>query len=198
MQTYHVKLTFTEEILGTIPKDPEVYAGYIADKAALNDEQLAEELATVERIEEKGWTGFHTLDGKPILYDYVIKGFLKDACGMLRRADDTRSVKLKAYKKVIDGLIFVSPRRIALTLPEGGKIGVLERPLRAQTAQGERVALARSDTCPIGTVIEFDITVLGSVPEKLLREWLDYGQYRGLGQWRNASYGRFVYEMAKQ
>jgi len=198
METYHVKLTFTEEILGTVPKDPDIYAGYIADKAALDDEQLAEELATVERIEEKGWTGFHALDGKPILYDYVIKGFLKDACGMLRRVSDTKSSKLRAYKKVIDGLVFASPRRIPLMIPKGAKMGVMERPLRAQTAQGERVTLARSDTCPIGTVLEFELTVLGVVSEKLLREWLDYGQRRGFGQWRNASYGRFEYEMEKQ
>jgi hypothetical protein len=27
-----------------------------------------------------------------------------------------------------------------------------------------------------------------------VREWLDYGQYNGLGQWRNASYGSFTWE----
>lgn len=196
MDKYQITLTFTEPILGTVPKDKEIYKGYIAQRAALTDEQLAEELATVEAVEEKGWTGFHTLDGKPVLYDYVVKGFLKDACGMLRRVKDTRSSKVKAYKKVIDGLIFVEPRRIPLDL-NGQEMGVLERPLRGQTAQGERVALARSDTCPAGTTLAFTLAVLGQVPEALLREWLDYGALRGMGQWRNASWGRFTYEMAK-
>jgi len=193
---YKVKLTLTEPILGTVPKDPEVYAGYVASHAALTDEELAEELETVERIEEKGWTGFHMLDGQPILYDYVIKGFFKDACGMLRRATDTRSSKLRAYKKVIDGMMFVKPRRIVLNL-NGSEMGVLERPLRASTAQGERVALARSDTCPAGTTLEFTVSVLGQVSMALLREWLDYGELRGLGQWRNAGWGTFTYELEK-
>ncbi len=196
MDKYQIKLTLTEPILGTITKDPEVYAAYIAGKAALTDEQLAEELATAEKVEEKGWTGFHMLDGKPILYDYVIKGFFKDACGMLRRASDTRSKKLTAYKKVIDGLVFVYPRQIPLDT-QGKELGILERPLRAQTAQGERVALARSDTCPPGTTLEFTVEILGGVSQPLLKEWLDYGKRRGLGQWRNASYGRFEYTLTK-
>lgn len=196
MDKYKVKLTFVEPLLGTVTKDPDIYAAYIASKAALTDEELAEELATVEKVEEKGWTGFHLLDGKPILYNYVIKGFFKDACGMLRRASGTKSSKVRAYKKIIDGLVFVKPRRMPLVL--SGELGVLERPLRAQTAQGERIALARSDTAPPGTTLEFELEILGQVSEALLREWLDYGALRGLGQWRNASYGAFEYELEKQ
>jgi len=196
MNEYKIKLTFTEPLLGGTPKDPEIYKGYIATKAALTDEQVAEELATVEKVEEKGWTGFCQRDGKPFLRDYVIKGFFKDACGMLRRASDTKSTKIRAYKKVIDGLVFVEPKEMFLILPAGAEMGVLERPLRAQTAQGERVTLARSDTCPPGTTLEFDVTILGGVSKVLLTEWLDYGILRGLGQWRNAGYGRFTYEMA--
>lgn len=192
MKQYKVKLQFTEPLLGTVPKDPEVYKNYIAKYAT--EEGTAEEVETVQKAEESGWTGFHLLDGNPILYDYVIKGFFKDAAGMLRRASDTHSSKLKAYKKVIDGLVFISPRRIPIGL-NGGEMGVLERPLRAQTAQGERVALARSDSIPPGASIEFTITVLGEVKETLLREWLEYGQLRGLGQWRNGGYGSFEYEM---
>ena len=192
-----VKLTFTEPILGTVTKDPDVYAAYIASKAALTDDELAEELATVEKVEEKGWTGFHMLNGQPILYDYVLKGFFKDACGMLRRIAGTKSSKLRAYKKEIDGLVFIAPRQIPLLLPDGAEMAILERPLRASTAQGDRVALARSDTCPPGTTLEFSVMVLGgNIDDALLAEWLDYGAFRGLGQWRNASYGRFEYEMS--
>ena len=197
MDTYEIELTLTERILGTVPKNAEVYRDFIASKAALDDEALAEEMATVEHAEKSGWTGFHTEDGTPILYDYVIKGFFKDACGMLRRAPGTNSKKLTAYRKVIDGLVFPKPRKIALELPDGAELGVLERPLRAQTAQGERVALARSDTAPIGTKLHFSVLVLGGVTKATLTEWLDYGAIRGLGQWRNAGYGTFTYEMQK-
>lgn len=194
MDKYKVTLTFTEPILGTIPKDPEVYAGYIAQKAALTDEALAEELATVERVEEKGWTGFHKVNDQPVIYDYVLKGFFKDACSMLRRVPGTKSEKMTAHKKIIDGLVFIEPRQIPLVF-NGAGMGVLERPLRAQTAQGERVTLARSDTCPAGTTMQFTVEILGGLDEKTLREWLNYGKKRGLGQWRNGGYGSFTYEM---
>lgn len=39
-----------------------------------------------------------------------------------------------------------------------------------------------------------------SVPdqyEAVVMEWLDYGQLKGLGQWRNASWGRFRYEIVE-
>jgi len=197
MDRYEGKLTFTHEVLGTVPKNKEVYAAHIATKAALTDEEVADELATVEHVEEKGWTGFHTDSGGPFLLQYMVKGFFKDACGMLRRVKGTRSAGMRAYKKIIDGLVFVSPDRLRLRLPPDGEMGVCERPLRAQTAQGERIALARSDTCPPGTTLEFDLAVMGQVDEELLREWLDYGEFRGLACWRNSGKGRFVYTMEK-
>lgn len=193
MKTYRVKVEFTEPILGTVPKNKEIYRDFIASKATLDDEALAEELDTVEHAEESGWTGFHTDEGGPFLYDYVLKGFFKDACSMLRRVPGTRSKAITAYKKIIDGLIFTKPRKIHFELPEGVGLGVLERPLRAQTAQGERVALARSDTAPAGTKLAFDLQIVGGVELADLAEWLDYGAIRGLGQWRNAGYGTFTY-----
>lgn len=195
MNQYKVILTLTEPILGTVPEDPAIYSKYLADKA---NAQRAQELDTLPEPnpEQKGWTGFHQLEGQPILYNYVIKGFFKDACSMLRRASGTKSSKLKAHKKVIDGLVFVDPRQIPLEL-NGNEMGKLERPLRAQTAQGERIALARSITCPPGTTLTFTLTILGQVTQVLLKEWFDYGTLRGLGQWRNAGYGTFTYEMTK-
>lgn len=196
MDTFEITIRFIEPLLGAVPKDRDVYASHIMSKAALTDEQAAEELASVEHVEEKGWTGFHKNEIGPFLYNYVPKGFFKDACGMLRRSSSTRSAKVRAYKKIIDGMVFISPRQINLEL--AGEMGVLERPLRAATAQGERVALARSDTAPVGSSLTFTVSVMGGVSEALLREWLDYGRFRGLGQWRNAGYGSFEYELAKQ
>jgi len=204
MDRYHVTLTFTEPLLGTAPLDPEIYRKYIIEKAKregreLSEEEIAQELSTlnVDEEMEKGTTGFHRLDdGTPLLYDYVLKGFFKDACGMLARASESGSSKIRAYKKIIDGLVFVAPRQIPIAM-NGNGIEFLERPLRAQTAQGERVALARSEMIPAGAGIAFELLILGQVKEGLLREWLEYGALRGLGQWRNASYGRFAYELSK-
>lgn len=179
-----ITITFTEALLGTVPKNPDVYAKYIA----VNSPDPGGEVATVPVSEEAGWTGFHTEGGKLFLYDYAIKGFFKDACSMLARCPDSASSKLRAYKKTIDGLIFPLPRKLFIDL--SGQLLTIERPLRAQTAQGERIALARSDAVPAGSTMRVDLRVLGDL-DKLLREWLDYGAMRGLGQWRNSGYGRF-------
>ena len=193
MKKYAVRLTFTSELLGTISKDKDVYTKFIQQKAPGNNG--SDELDTIEDISTVG-TGFHMLEGNPLIYDYVIKGFFKDACSMLRRANDTASSKVASFKKVIDGLVFPMPRRILIDT-HGSDLGNLERPLRAQTAKGERVALAKSDTCPVGSTLDFELRVLGGVTEKLLKEWLDYGSLRGLGQWRNAGYGTFDYTLKK-
>lgn len=191
---WRVELTFVEDVLGSAPLDRAVYSEFIASKRS--DLNGGDEIESIN--EDKGKTGFHKDgEGNPILYDYVLKGFFKDACGMLKRVGDSESGEISAFKKIIDGLVFVLPRRIPITM--SGPMDVLERPLRAQTAQGERVALAASECIPAGSGIKFEIAVLesGVVTESVLREWLDYGALRGLGQWRNGGYGRFEYSMER-
>lgn len=127
-------------------------------------------------------------------------GYLKEVCGDLKRSPKTRSNKLSAYKKVINGNVFVFPRRIPLIHPNElpADLPSLERPLRGQTAQGERVALVKSDVMPIGTRLYFELHVLpGKVTEKLLNEWFTLGLFKGFGQWRNGSYGSFKYRLIK-
>lgn len=104
----------------------------------------------------------------------------------------TATEKIKAFKKEIDTLIFPAPRKIPLRF-EGG-IGECERPLRASTPQGERVSIAISEEIPAGAVCEFEVTCLGADQAGLVREWLDYGVYSGIGQWRNSGKGRFTWE----
>lgn len=195
MKTIKIKATFLEEILGTAPTNEDIYRDFIASKSA-DALKIEEEVAAigVEEVVEKGMTIFpRNASGKPIFWDYQIKGFFKDACGMLARVSGTASNKLKAYKKIIDGLVFVSPRQIEITTAE--EIGKCERPLRAQTAQGERIALAISESIKAGATIEFEVTVLSDDHEKAVIEWLQYGILRGLGQWRNSGKGRFTYKI---
>ena len=93
---------------------------------------------------------------------------------------------------MIDGLIFPQPRKIPIVFD--GEIGDCQRPLRAQTAQGERVSLASSDEIPAGATLTFDILCLDENHVPAVKEWLDYGALRGLGQWRNSGKGRFTWE----
>lgn len=191
-----VKARFNDEVLGTASADPDIHREFIASKAPDAPTREDEVAALgVDGAVEKGMTVFpRDAEGNPILYDYQIKGFFKDACSSLRRVTGTQSSKLKAHKKVIDGLIFVTPREIPLRFE--GEVGNCQRPLRAQTMQGERVALANSETVPAGTEIEFAVTVLEPSLLPVVREWLDYGYLRGIGQWRNSGKGRFNWEEA--
>lgn len=190
-----VRLTFIEPVLGTSPSNEDVYRDYIGSKApdaATVDDEVA--ALGVEAVVEKGKTVFaRTEDGLPFLWDYQIKGFFKSACGFLRKVPGTKSSKIKAYKKEIDGLIFPEPRKIPIHFE--GEVGECQRPLRAQTMQGERVSLANSEEIPAGATVEFTVRLLLDTYEEVIREWLDYGELSGIGQWRNSGKGRFTYEI---
>ena len=194
MVTMHVRLTFDEPLLGTSPANSEIYREFIGSKAP-DAASVEDEVAALgaDAVAERGMTVFPRLeDGTPFLWDYQIKGFFKDACGVLRKVPGKRSAKIKAYKKEIDGLIFPQPRKIPLAL--SGPIRECQRPLRAQTAQGERVSLAMSEEVPEGSAVEFDVVCLDDGQADNVREWLDYGALRGIGQWRNSGKGRFTWE----
>lgn len=196
MKKIKVKITFNDEVLGTACANPDIHREFIASKAP-DAPSMEEEVAAlgVDAVAELGMSVFpRGKDGTPILYDYQVRGFFKDTCSALRKIKGTESFKVKAYKKVIDGLIFVEPREIPLKFD--GDMGTCQRPLRAQTAMGDRVALASSETVPAGTTAEFTVMLLDENMEALVREWLDYGEFKGIGQWRNSGKGRFVWEEA--
>jgi len=189
-----VEIEFTEPLLGTLSGNKELAEEHIASKHPKEpQEDEIESIANIDTELANGSTVFNSDENGAFLWDYQIKGFFKDACSMLRRVPDTRSKKLTAHRKVIDGLIFPTPRKIHIDL--AGKTIFTERPLRAQTAQGERICLARSETAPIGSKIMVDIVCLDKKLDKLVIEWLNYGAVRGLGQWRNSGMGRFKYSI---
>lgn len=194
MKKLHIKLTFTAPVLGTSSANEDIYRDFIGSKAP-DAASVEDEVAAlgVDAVIEKGMTVFpRTEDGRPFFYDYQIKGFFKDSCGGLRKVTGSESSKIKAYKKEIDKLIFPQPRQIPISFE--GEIGKCERPLRANTAQGERISLACSEQIPAGATCEFDVVLLSDSDEKALREWLDYGCLSGIGQWRNSGMGRFTWE----
>ena len=207
MKEIKIKITFTEEVLGTSPADEEIYKNYIGSKAE-DATTIEDEVAAlgVDEVAEKSMTIFPKLaDGTPFIYDYQMRGFFKEMCGIIKSIPGTESAKIKANKKLIDNYVFITPRQIPLNI-HGGKMGVCQRPLRASTMQGERIALAMSETVPEGTTCEFTVTLTAEGKkgksaadtvdyETALKEWLDYGKYKGFGQWRNSGKGRFEYEI---
>lgn len=185
MEQYAYVIKTETEMLGTVAKDPEVYRTYIESKKPelLNGE---DEYLTVEKVEEKGWTGFHKDENGLFIYEYMIKGFLKHAGNIMKDV-----VKVKALRSKIDDFLFISPRRISLG--QNDPDGYIERPLRAMTMQGPRVTLARSDYIKEGKEISFTITLVKhkELNIELVDSLLEYGKLSGIGQFRNGGYGRF-------
>ena len=196
-----VRITLTEEMLGTTCANPDVFKEFQGAKSGDAD-KLAEELKALpaeELVEKKTLVFYRGADGTPVLMDYQVKGFLKDAIGLLLELSDKEvkvgKTKLSkfTYKRLADNYVFVRPRAIRLA-PVGG---VCTRPLRADTMQGERVALASSETVPAGTSFECEIVTLAPALEEMLRACLDYGALKGIGGWRNSGKGRFSWEEIK-
>lgn len=185
-----VIIELTRDMLGTVPKDKKIYESYVASKAP-EKVDTEKEVSTVDEVEESGWTGFHSDEDGIFIYDYMIRGFIKSA---LETAIENKFIKkIPAYKKWVDRLLFVYPRRIHFGLTE--PTGVLERPLRAMTPKGPRTGLARSDTVAAGTRLTFQIFVLDNskgLTVEAVSEVLSYGEMYGLGQWRGSGgYGQF-------
>ena len=200
MKEMKVRLKFTDTILGTKPADPEIHSRFVASKAP-DAKTIAQELAaheaSVEDVEERTKTIFHKMeDGTPFIEAYQVKGFFKEAARTLKKVPGTLTSKTTAYLKKVDNFIFVSPDNLALWMPINLDLTATDcqRPLRASTPMGERVALAHSEEAPRGTWMEFSVYCLDPADLKYVREWLDYGRFKGLGQWRNAGYGRFTWE----
>lgn len=197
MKRLKVRLTFTEPLLGTSPADEDIYRRFVGSKSP-DGSTLEDEVADLgaDAVVKRGMTVFPRLeDGTPFLYDYQIKGFFKDTCGSLRRVKGTVSSGIKPFKKEIDKLIFPEPRKIPIQF--SCPIGECQRPLRASTPLGERVSLSISEEIPAGAVIEFCVVCLCDDHKKAVEEWLDYGRYSGMGQWRNSGKGRFVWAYAE-
>jgi len=183
-QKYKVRIRLIEDMLGTTAKDKELYKKFIAHK--VSEAQGEEEAENVEEMENRGWTGFLKDDDGYFIYNYMVKGFLKDAATTLKQFGATKQLKSK-----VERYLHVFPRKIRLPEIEDKP---LERPLRAQTAQGPRVTLVRSDRIKAGTELEFSLELLtevSGISEGCIKELLNLGKYSGLAQWRGGGYGAF-------
>lgn len=194
MKELRIRLTFIDDLLGTMPGNRDIFTDFVAKKAETVNEEA--EAIPVDEALEKGTTVFpRTADNKPFIYDYQIRGYFKESCKFLKKVDGTKSSKEKAYKQKIDGLIFVKDRQNVINTDK--EIGICERPLRASTPQGERISLSRSESIAEGATMEFTVVCMVDSDIELVKEWLDYGRFHGTGQWRNSGKGRFTWEEVK-
>lgn len=204
-----VRLTLLEQCLGTKPGNDELLRDYIVSKSG-DEVKMAEEMkareedVNTEDAIEKKMTFFDKQAGHPYIWDYMVKGFLKEAWKTVKGIKGSKCSEFKAYKQKIDNVIFLADEDRTIffkdgngKLVEGSAVTEKERSLRAQTMQGERVALARSESVPAGSTLTFTFIFLEPELEACVRECLDYGFYKGLGQWRNGGYGRFKWQEVK-
>lgn len=244
MHYMHVEIEWLEKALGTSPNNANILGDYIASKApdALTKEQEIAAIGQDEVMDKqvciypkgqfrydpkterylddltedhKKIEGEEVRENVPFYYNYQIRGFFKDSCGLLTKADDvdengkklgaTESAKVKAYKKVIDGCIFVFPRRIAIDIPEfyvdddgitivpskneDGSLKIIQRPIRTSGPSGERTAIAASEMIPAGSRIKFTIGMTSLKFKPAVVEWLNYAVVHGISGWRNSGLG---------
>ena len=74
----------------------------------------------------------------------------------------------------------------------------LTRPLRADTAQGPRVALATSEMVPAGTEFYLTIRLLNPEHKEALLECLDFKEGVGMCQWRGGGKGTLIWTPADE
>lgn len=206
-----IKFTLTEKMLGTRTANETVLTDYIGKKASdIKDEvenlNLTQE-DILSKLDEKGTTIFNRDEETRDLFiwNYMIKGLLKHRADCMRKnkseIDETtgkkkKSTKWGAIKGKIDDYVIVIPRKISLGKKEAD--GILERPLRAMTMQGQRVSLARSEYVNSGTSFECEIKTHneGPISDEMIIEILDdAAEWGGIGQWRNANFGSFTYKI---
>lgn len=172
-KTYEVEIELTEPLLGTIPKNPDIYKAWVESRTRKPEGDEGEP----EVSEEKSWTGFYTDDKGLYILDYMIKGYLKEVASILPHTLGLVSRKTgellaeTTIKRRVDNWVSIEPRRIYLGKDEPD--GVIERPLRARTIRGDRIALTRSDYVNAGLKLELKVSTLDRCPitEDVLREW---------------------------
>ncbi len=231
-QEVQVTLEFTAPILGTVVEDSAIWDQWIRPKQSplyrkgqLDPEKMggtayaeavdqylektADEEAMVTTLEkaEKDAQDEDTAKKTPVtsffqdehgamLLNYQVLGHLKELGNLGKEA-----VGVKNLRNKISQYVYVSPRKIYFDQPISGN---LTRPLRAETMQGPRVALASSDVIREGSHITFTIKILRNPPLKghktpevnaeILHTLMEeMGAVRGIGQWRSGQWG--VYEI---
>lgn len=194
----YVLLT-TERLLGTCPPK-EAYRNYILSKAPVpDDEETLAELDSVQTSvggDDGPVTGFHRDADGIYLLDYQVKGFLKESGNNMKghvwNAKTKKCSGIKNLKSKLDNFVFVFPRWIWLAQQPAGQFA---RPLRAETAMGPRVCIATSEYLDPGIEIRVKISIMPNqeIGWETIAQLLDYGRYKGIGQFRNGSFGRFEY-----
>lgn len=165
---------------------------------------------TFKELDIKGTTVFlwDKKTKKPCIGDHMIYGFMKaaaEAIGRTLKGKRGEMLFSTTYtQSVINQHVRCTEQFIAFDTDikrnEDGTPAYLQRSLRAKTAQGPRISLVKSEVVEAGATLEFTLKILKDSPltEEVLKTLFDYGEFTGLGQWRNAGNGMFSTIIVKQ
>ena len=167
-----------------------------SDPETFKTEELAREAIIASSLNML----YKDANGNPFMWDYQWRGFFKEIAGFLMGSPDSLtkaaaaapSTKFSKWtmKSTITGMFHVRPRQIPLNV--SGDITVCNRSLRAETMQGPRTSIAKSEQANPGTTCEFKVALLNKGYEDMARELLTFGIFQGTGGWRSGGKGRFV------
>lgn len=142
---------------------------------------------------------------RPCIGDHMIYGFLKSAAEAIGRTLPKKQGTVFHSVSYTQSLINQHVRCDKQFIPfdrdvkkdKNGNPWFKQRSLRAMTAQGPRISLAKSEVVEAGAKLKFELKVMKGSPieEGHIKKMLEYGEISGLGQWRNSGWGQFTFEM---
>lgn len=144
---------------------------------------------------------------RPMIGDHMIYGFLKASAEAIGRTVERKKGQAMGSISYTQSLInqhlrcdeqfYTFDRDIKRHKDDSA--AYLQRSLRAVTAQGPRVSLVKSEVVEAGAKLDITFKVMGGsdITEEVLDTLFSYGEFTGLGQWRNAGNGMFKYKLTK-
>lgn len=121
LKTLKIKMVLTEEMLGMSPANPEIQRDYISSKGpdAISIKEEVEAVG-VDAVMDKQMTIFpRNSEGKPIIWDYQMKGWLKDAWGCFVEFPSQSVERLKTIKRTSTAYSFPPRDKLLLISRKG-------------------------------------------------------------------------------
>ena len=130
-------------------------------------------------------------DGRPLLLDRHVMGFLKEAAQALNE------VYGDGLESALTRKVFVAPKEVPLEMPDSASVEIIDRSPYLVRVDGRKVETVEptSEAAPVGTRVTCELLVYPGVEEEVLIALLDYGRLKGMGLGRNQGFGRFEYEL---
>lgn len=219
MKEFKVRLTFKRDVIGSQPSNEDIKKDYIMSKmltgrtgmsADVAQSRIKEEIEnlkkdpeyqkTIEQLDDKTLTVFYrNNEGIPCISDIQLRGFFKDSFAFVAREnkwltkkDGTNYSGDAKYRDWIGDRISFNEQYIPIKDKE---VKIMQRPLRCETMQGPRVTLSSSEYISAPFSINFSFKATDDVKDDMIKAVLDRGEFKGIGQWANAQWGTFVYEL---